>query len=574
MCGIDTFRFCRPTGGLVGVCVCLLIGVGPAVGQIVPPMDPSNVRPVPILSELDIDDDGVPDQATDSDGDGLPDNWEEGGEEAFSKDGGALPPDRFVGFPVPTAIGPGTPPTPIFSRRAVTTSADLWDTDEDGLSDFVEVFGLKFIDDNGNNILDFNYIDDNLDRSVDPTDRNGQWDPGEPVDAASEWMDLNGDGMPSIGEWPLPNFFAELNTNDPDADSTIFIIDTDGDGVGDQYLRRTDPNEQVFLLDTNGDGVGDQVVDWLTASGVTAIARPSNIVGERIYDFDGFMFTDPTSDDTDGDGDVDGEDRDPLINPETFGVDRASGFDRTGIAQTDEDLDNDGLGNGSDFGNDTLTPQRVDFPTDFDDLMRIFRPDRDRTVPESLIEDLLGADWDGNGLWRITDILEFRRNVTAACLADEVGDLDRYFVVEVGDEDHQLFVERRPPAGLNPCTDPNDLGPGPDQPTSYGQRDPNGMGFQRLLLPADRSQPFLPDVRIWAILYAWRVPGFDVDGDGYIGSPENTFVLDDRHIFDSSGMLAGLNGRVEWNPPCVLSASALLALAILVVVAPRWRRYR
>jgi hypothetical protein len=104
-----------------------------------------------------------------------------------------------------------------------------------GLSDFIEVFGLKFIDDNGNGKLDFSFVDAN---------GNGTPDPGEQTAAASGSMATSTGSL--RGRYPLANIDATLN---------------------------------------------------------------------RQYDFDGFMFTDPPNPDTDGDGLIDGEDPDPLINP-------------------------------------------------------------------------------------------------------------------------------------------------------------------------------------------------------------------------------------------------------------------
>jgi hypothetical protein len=47
------------------------------------------------------------------------------------------------------------------------------------------------------------------------------------------------------------------------------------------------------------------------------------------------------------------------------------------------------------------------------------------------------------------------------------------------------------------------------------------LGWQEVLEPSSREQfpQFIPDLRIWAILYAWRMPGFDIDGDGFVGAP-------------------------------------------------------
>ena len=54
-----------------------------------------------------------------------------------------------------------------------------------------------------------------------------------------------------------------------------------------------------------------------------------------------------------------------------------------------------------------------------------------------------------------------------------------------------------------------------------------GLGWQNLLKPApDARTDFLPDRRVWAILYSWRMPGFDIDGDGFVGTPiQNQTVL-------------------------------------------------
>ena len=43
-------------------------------------------------------------------------------------------------------------------------------------------------------------------------------------------------------------------------------------------------------------------------------------------------------------------------------------------------------------------------------------------------------------------------------------------------------------------------------------------------LPSGRTD-FLPDPRVWAVLYAWRTPGFDIDGDGFVGVPNLSSTL-------------------------------------------------
>jgi hypothetical protein len=360
-------------------------------------LHPPNLAVAEILNRFDIDGDGLADNSPDRDGDGLPDSWEDGG----------------VFYPAPSAIVPGTPPTPIFTRLAVTTSGDTADTDGDGLSDFTEVFGLLFIDEN----------------------RDGRL-------SADEWNDTNGDGLPSVGEWP---------------------VDNSGQGT-------------------------------------------------LLHDFDGFIFTDPTNPDTDGDGILDGEDPDPLINVRAFGNTDPIVI-RFGVLD-DADIDKDGLGNAMDMGNDLVSTdgpgvrdfQAIDNPQDVRRLLQLFRRDllQENIIPESDIEDLLGADWDGNGLWRTTDVREWTPIID---LADPFASPpDEFFTVG----DHRLYAEQKFATLAEVYNDSGSY----DRYGSHGV----GLGWQTLLRPAATTQ-FMPDKRIWAILYAWRMPGFDIDGDGFVGAP-------------------------------------------------------
>ncbi len=378
-------------------------------------MESPNLSVANILSRLDIDGDDFADNSPDTDGDGLPDNWELGGIET-----GDRIEDRVVFYPAPLPIVPGTPPTPIFTRRAVATSALQADTDGDGLSDFIEVFGLMFIDDNRNGALD-----------------------------TEEWVDRNSDGLPSPGEYPV--------------DQSFDITDVDG----------------VLLR----------------------------------HDFDGFVFTDPTNPDTDGDGIPDGKDTDPLINPRAFGI------GDTIIVRFDvEDIDLDGLGNGMDMGNDLLPTeasgfasyQVIDNPANLRELLDLFREDLlgEGIVPESAIEDLLGSDWDGNGLWRTTDVREWSLVIDPDHLATRPP--DELFLLDDGTP---LYARQ----------DLGDLMALYNESVSYDRYGSRqiGLGWQEVLRPSSTDQ-FIPDRRVWAILYSWRMPGFDIDGDGFIGVPNIT----------------------------------------------------
>jgi len=391
-------------------------------------LNPPNLRAAAVLSQLDIDGDGVPDNSADSDGDGLPDSWERGGEDDVAGK------DMVVYFPAPSAIVPGTPPTPIFARRAVATDAYNADTDGDGLSDFVEVFGLMFIDDNHNGILDED------EWSEDPSNRNG---------------------LPNPGEYPLDQ--------SPPAEKPSTLQDLQGH----------------FLL----------------------------------HDHDGFMFTDPTNPDTDGDGEPDGTDLDPLINPKSFGL---SGNILVRFAAAgDPDIDKDGLGNAMDMGNDLTTAeapelrqwQAVDNPANLRQVLKLFRSDllKQGVVPESTIEDLLGADWDGNGLWRTTDVREWSLVIDPDPTAEAIPPSE-FFRLDPNDPETNLYRTQT-------FEHLRDMFNAPDF-ARYGGRG-IGLGWQEILKPSSREQfpQFIPDLRIWAILYAWRMPGFDIDGDGFVGAP-------------------------------------------------------
>jgi len=463
-----------------------------------------NLRPSAVLSRLDIDQDGVDDNSPDTDGDGLPDNWEGGGIEALSADGTQT--DRVVFFPAPTAIVPGTPPTPIFTRLAVTTSALDPDTDGDGLSDFVEVFGLKFIDENSDGILQSS----------------------SNVRFGREWVEDE-----SCGRLAAGSVIREL---------------LDGDAAQSAEAQALLDAEAASAIPGDGfPGPGECPRDssgFANAVGRVTSGQPESSF-RLLYDFDGFVFTDPVNRDTDGDGVNDKDDNDPLINPRSFGVtdNIIVKFNVEGI----DDFDQDGLGNGMDMGNDLRAEdftaggrdfREIDNPQNIFDLLELFRRDlvftrnaanqevpiADPVVPEAAIEDLLGADWDGNGLWRTTDVRTW---------SIVIDDDDAYpgiveAAVNTTEPDPTLFVIDGTPIftrqrfcrlaelfGGAPCA--GDAASDVDYDTFGGRG--IGLGWQDLLQPTGTPTNFLPDPRVWAVLYSWRMPGFDIDGDGFIGVP-------------------------------------------------------
>jgi hypothetical protein len=430
-----------------------------------------NIKVSRILGMFDIDGGGVPDQSPDSDGDGLPDSWESGGLDLLNTD---------VPFSAPQAIVPGTPPVSLFSRRPVRTSASSFDSDGDGLSDFIEVFGLAFIDDNHNGILD------------DACAR----------DAAGNVL-LNADGSPvrltcdclSAGTCFRLNELNVLVSNAPECASDAQAL------IGEWF-------------DFNGDGMPS----------IGEFPAVNNIVtgGGQSFDYDGFIFTDPTNPDTDGDGLPDGVDNDPLVNPRSFGIDSDFFPSGTGDLASDRDKDNDGLGNGMDLGNDV--DQNIDNPSDLNLVIELIRADllasgADR-VPEGLLEDLLAADWNGDGVFRLADIQSPHFGINGAPFPLFGGGIDLFKIENpdnpAGPPIPLGYANRRFPAGFTGNTY-----------FTAGNRDPAivpVLPYQELLRPIGRKDnAFLPDPRIWTVLYAWRMPGVDVDGNGFIGYDSASF---------------------------------------------------
>ena len=429
-----------------------------------------NVRVSRILGMFDIDGGGVPDLSPDSDGDGLPDSWESGGLDLLNTD---------VPISAPQAIVPGTPPVSLFSRRPVRTFASSFDSDGDGLSDFVEVFGLMFIDDNFNGLLD-----DACARDVG----------GSPL--------FNADGSPM------------RLTCDCLAAGTCFRLNELGVVVSDAPECAADPEALVGeWFDYNADGM-PSIAEFPAVNRLLSGAATN-------FDYDGFMFTDPTNGDTDGDGLPDGIDNDPLVNPRSFGVDNVFFPSGAGDLANDRDKDNDGLGNGLDLGNDV--DQNIDNPSDLNLVIELLRSDllasgADR-VPEGLLEDLLAADWNGDGVFRLTDIQTPHFGINGAPTPLFAGGIDLFKIEDPANPAVTIplgFANRPFPDGFRGTVY-----------FTFANRDPAVvpvLPYQEILRPVGRrDNEFLPDPRIWTVLYSWRMPGVDVDGNGFIGYDSASF---------------------------------------------------
>jgi hypothetical protein len=287
--------------------------------------------------------------------------------------------------------------------------------------------------------------------------------------------------------------------------------------------------------------------------------------GPNQNDFDGFVFTDPTNPDTDSDGTTDGLDNEPLINPRSFGTESfAINFGN----RTDRDGDNDGLGNGMDLGDDdeSFAGNRgvLDNPTDLRRVLEQFRRDLLQTnlrVSEALIEDLLSADWNGDGLFRLTDI-------RVPHFGNEPAGRPIGFFADGPAGPVDLFVGAD--AAASTLGFANTAFPDSHVFTDYYHAARRGatrlpLGFQELLRPVRANENiFLPDPRIWTVLYAWRTPGFDVDGNGFIGYDSDS--LEAQQLFLNGGCFAGadtqtLSACAPGDPPSPTNPASSVAIA-------------
>ena len=89
-----------------------------------------------------------------------------------------------------------------------------------------------------------------------------------------------------------------------------------------------------------------------------------------------------------------------------------------------------------------------------------------------------------------------------------------------------------------------------------------GLGWQDLLRPPSTTE-FVPDKKIWAVLYAWRMPGFDIDGDGFVGVPNFSTTAD----FDS-GVRPSVGSCEEVAGPVGLARDAASILFSTLIVNP------
>ncbi len=279
---------------------------------------------------LDADNNGVLDNTTDSDGDGISDS---------------VDPDNG-----------GTPATtPDTDSDGVDNYRDL-DSDNDGLDDVIEAGGT----DSDNNGLDDTPNTSLLDPTTD-SDNNMIADALEPnnpnlpgvVDANGDGIiddttDSDHDGIPDVMDG-TPNSFADALQTDSDNDgiADVHDIDDDNDGIPDVV-------EGAANLDTDGDGVIDRLDLDSDNDGIADIVEAGGID----TDLDGRV---DAAADNDNDGLADIVDSAPNSVDNPTDVASGSAVTLLGIPDTDGDgarnfqdvdSDNDGLSDLYEGGND------------------------------------------------------------------------------------------------------------------------------------------------------------------------------------------------------------------------------
>ncbi|PIN68549.1 hypothetical protein COV93_09035 [Candidatus Woesearchaeota archaeon CG11_big_fil_rev_8_21_14_0_20_43_8] len=364
----------------------------------------------------------------DTDGDGINDKDEVDGTEGYSTDPTKKDTDGD-GFDDLYEIKLGTDPTDS-SDYPDESSLNALDTDNDGISDYDEIYGTEGYktdplkaDTDGDGYPDlyeikmgtdptsaFDYPSENMAKSTD-TDGDGIYDYDEifGTDAAGGYTldplkkDTDGDGFSDGYEIKIGT--DPTDSTDYPSDSELQSWDTDVDGLNDYeeiFTYKTDP----LKADTDG----DQLTDYEEINGTYGyITDPllSDTDGDGISDYDevkatnGFA-TDPTKKDTDDDGFDDlyevtiGTDpTDPTSYPDDATL-KSLDTDNDGISDYDEIYGTNGY---------KTNPLKKDTDGDgFDDLVEIQAgtdPTDATSVPTGLGSTsplLVGNDSDGDGL--------------------------------------------------------------------------------------------------------------------------------------------------------------------------------
>ena len=296
----------------------------------------------------DADGDGIPNRFDiDSDNDGIPDNIEAQADRGYQAPSGI----DANGDGIDDSYGAGLTPV----NTDTSAAADYLDTDSDndGISDFIEAF-----DSDGNGVValvalgtdaDGDGLDDAFDTVDGPNSLANARGSNAPLpnrdgDLSRDWRDRDddGDGIPTAIELALDT--------DGDAVPDYLDLDADGDGISDALEAGTSPAAPLdsdadglpdFIdLDADGDGIADRY-----EAGVNS-AAPADTDGDG----------DPDFRDADADGDGVPDRIEAGINPAAPADSDGDGADN----HLDTDSDNDGISDALEVGGNPLVPVDTD----------------------------------------------------------------------------------------------------------------------------------------------------------------------------------------------------------------------
>jgi large repetitive protein len=535
---------------------------------------------------LDRDGDGAVDAAdADSDNDGIPDAVERGPDAAHPRDtdGDGTPdyldrdsdndtlPDALEAAPT-AASPPDTDGDGIPDYRDLDSDADGvpdrlegnglgTDADADGIDDAFDVDIVGGADANHDGVGDGASVrntdaDANADfRDVD-SDGDGILDAAE---ADVSGSDADHDGIDDVMD---PQATNGADANHDGIDDAYVLPDTDGDGVQD--LRDLDTDNDG-ILDVVEAGLVDADDNGLADTGQNATAIPPDSDADNAPDYrdldsngdgtldvvaGGFGSLDANHDgridsatDDDGDGIVGSRDRAPF----SFG--NTGDADLDGIPDNlDLDLDNDGIPNDIDGGDDTDgdgIPNMLDLDSDNDGIPDVVEAGGTDANGDGVIDGFVDANNDG-----LADSVEAATGGTALPMTDTDGDgVEDYRDVDSDDD------------GINDLREA-----GGDDVNGDGRVDDfvdaNGDGLADKLQSTQHGKPLpIPDTD------ADGLPNYrdlDSDGDGVSDQKEGLTDADNNgtpDYLERTGRLeSALNGIGAFDTSWLLALGAVWLL--------------
>lgn len=316
----------------------------------------------------------------DTDGDGIPDLWED----QFVNS------DSAVSDAASNLDGDGLTNLEEFNNN---TNPDLADTDSDGLNDDIEVNGTNATDPNDNDSDNDGILDGTEDTNLNGTLDAGETDPNT--------ADTDADGLDDGVEDANQNGTIDPNESDPldpDTDSDGVQDGDDGDPLADDdsdndgLLNSVEtsgsqnpfgPNDQTDPLEADSDLDGLDDGEELTLGGDGFITNPNNIDtdGDGWRDDEEFLFNqllggtpfDPTLDDGAEDPDSDGLTNDEelvalsdpsLLDTDFDGLNDGEEVNTHGSDPTLEDTDGDGLNDFDEVNVHSTDPNDTDSDDD------------------------------------------------------------------------------------------------------------------------------------------------------------------------------------------------------------------